>query len=271
MDAAMRPSYDVDLMFDGYSPSLHVVQLLHGMRLRSAVGRSGQAQLAAQLDALMQVQTARADAARRLGFDKPIPLDQQEYGGTYTGHLLIDRATLAMLPAHVAEQSGWTRLTPGQLRDIERDPDQAVRRRIAEDVADLHRQEEVCGLQTTIGNGTSHVTAKTDQTNPASTRRIFGMAIDLAPIPTAGSPNQDHLPIVFDESRLSITGRTIPQTLAVSLVGRPLRNLAAVHPAIDHRIITAVHVPEGKPVEQRALVVELEPDLVPVDPDRHLP
>ena len=185
----------------------------------------------ASLVRMLGTQRDRLQAGIRLGLHRPLETPVTSFSGVETRHLHVDRTLVAL----------YTALDGRFTSDI------------AEAIANLHTGDDTVHHVDTMRDDCSWVME-------TPTHRLCGMLTALRDR-TLGRW------VTYDGMTLCIGGAQIAETAAAVLVGRPLRDLAEVHPVLDDVAIRSIDTEweDGHP----SLRVEIEPDLIPVpQPDQ---
>lgn len=240
-----------DVSVDGWSPSLHEIQMQWIVHLEMPKGADqdptilGRA-IVFSLWAELHGQTTRAAAGLLLGHVTPMGTN----GVTMPiGHLHIDRS----------------------LREILIDqgiPVHADRGKFGLRIRDLHRSViNDAGAMTTMNSDTT--SAYEPQSWVRETigeQRLCGTTVDLVTRDQTGPDGEPvRVPVAtFDGVAVRIMGQALPETLALAATGRHLASVARLHPAIDHRIVETISIRSDIPGREPVIIIHLRPDLVSI-------
>lgn len=212
--------------FTGWSPTLHRVRCYLHVNCDHRDPDLPET-LAAAFTAALASQRRRLEAGIALGIVEPLPILIDAADDARTDHLLVDRA----LPA-IATDGGEDACS--ELLEV----------LYATHGGDI---EHDCGAVIEVEGGLISETPH---------GRVVGFRIDMGETPGGNE-------VSFDGLVLDIFKLTLPHSAMIALVGRPLSDLAVVHPALDHRVIVAIE-PDAEQ-GPTGLRIALELDLVPYD------
>lgn len=218
--------------FSGWSPSLHAVTVERSIYADTG----GEDEVLFHLHDLLARQRARAADARALGLIGPL----RGNGFEMTNHLWTDRTLVAMREADPT-------LLP-------------IIAQMSKAIKQIHRSGESHNGGPFIAD-VAGVVAETRWGEKGSSVRMVGAAIDIMPEgflsdrrrPRGPSPS-------FDGAVLSIPSEPLPETALIALKGRPVADLARLHPLLDGRVINHVR----NSADGARVIAALEPDLMRV-------
>lgn len=197
------------LSIDGRSPSLHA------MRIPYEIDETLSADAVLEiLKPMLALQRRRAQDAVCLGFVSPLEADLNTMGmdGMVIGHLSMDATALGLrLGGHPSGES-------------------TAKSRIA--IA-----TEVCRIHGSLQGGSRLGTART--LTLADTDVGISDRSDVRTVTGVHAP-PGHFGMRYEHRRLAMPGKSVPETTAAAMKGRPLRDLVRIHPLFDDRIVDAL-------------------------------
>lgn len=186
----------------------------------------------AALEDALTLQRERAAEGIALGHAHPLAMNEGHAGmePVEIRHLGMDRATLAIrlgeLPSGASAKDEMKRLQ-NMVRSVHREP--------------------TTGDKRTIRNPWATITDL----------RGRGRQLDIrTPLPLASGRSAS-----YDGKRLTLPARPVPDTILIALQGRPLGDLATVHPLLDGRTIRRITTTKNKNGEPR-LRITLDSDRI---------
>lgn len=224
----------ISMEIDGWSPSLHTISIQYMRDVPLVDGEvTSDGIRKAYHDALIE-QSARSAAGIHMGLYAPLTMDTPKRSGYAGGgkppylemrHLLVD----ASLPAVIAADS--------------EDPVRTLKRV----VRNLHTQAEDWQGGSFVADG-------------------VGLVMECGLGRLVGSETHIDMPrghsATFNGLSLGIHGTAIPESVLEQAVGRPLRDIVAVHPALDSRIVRSA---SGVTGPGSGIDVTFEPQLIVFD------
>lgn len=209
----------VTIGIDGWSPSLHAVSMELRVVTVGATDHEGMLrQILATIRHELTIQARRARDGLALGQAVPFHIDREA-----VGHLSIDASLLALMLERHAPQGSTPMAT--------------VRAHIAVPLGHLHNS----ALDHRGGSVLSD-TLTTVRETPASRIVEVSHTLDQEGVHPTRRYRDGNAVVTIEGRSVLIHGRVLPLTAAAAAVGRPLGDIAAIHPFLDTRIVQAVEV-----------------------------
>ena len=229
-----RPLVSADVR--GRSPSLHAVAMdWHTVLPDEWSPERMEADTSGMVDHLVRayghkltIQRERAKAG--IAVDEPFPMKTLHEHMLRYDHLHVDRGALALAIA----KPGMTPVANlSTLRSI-----------VAKEVKDLHYNVSKYRGGATLDNNGGRIDEMADGRRMLRIKAHFGGKA------------------MMYGSHLTIHGKTLPEQVVLALAGRPLGEVAEVHPALDGRIVTDAGI--GEAFGRQSIWVDLAPDPMPL-------
>lgn len=249
--------------YRGWSPSLHSsgctmdVRHLPGPEAGTGIDDILEG-IRTQIAMHLAVQASRAQAGLDHGIAFPLPTrdpkkDDLDLRTVEMRHLLIDEGVLTIAAKRDPDHLSTIADVISDIHDRASDDGRDTRLCVEQNQVEERFAVPTRGGDRPASNGAGHgvpyaVAHDADPVEEASPRRriqrFLTLNMDMRPGVTEIATGDQNSPgsVTFDGEELFVSDNELPEAIALQLVGRPLRALALVHPAIDDRIITSIVV-----------------------------